>query len=166
MEDNVKKIYTAVYITSTLLFIIYLCFLLHITIFSDQVLRRFPDYTPQKKYNISILGMLKHGGPNYIFRNFFGNIILFMPFGFFLPIVSNPRFIKLSIRRFVLCCLFGILASITIENVQHYFAYRIYDIDDIILNSIGFVVGCAILYACFYFVVKRIPTLRRKLSND
>jgi glycopeptide antibiotics resistance protein len=45
--------------------------------------------------------------------------------------------------------LLGFLISLTIELVQHYVVFRIFDIDDIILNTVGTAVGY------FFFLVAR-----------
>ncbi|WP_386081715.1 VanZ family protein [Terrilactibacillus laevilacticus] len=66
--------------------------------------------------------------------NDFGNILLFVPFGFFLSI----RFPQLKLSRVVL---FGCLLSITIECIQLFMANRCTDIDDVILNTLGAFVG-------------------------
>ncbi|WP_053956431.1 VanZ family protein [Inediibacterium massiliense] len=69
------------------------------------------------------------------FNNIFGNMIVFMPFGFLLPFVINKgnslgQNIKISF-----------LVSSCIEVLQFIFRLGICDIDDIILNIIGSTIG-------------------------
>jgi len=66
--------------------------------------------------------------------NFFGNILMFMPFGAFLVLFSN-RCGKLRITA-----LTGSVISVAIEVLQ-LFTLRGTDIDDVILNTIGTCLG-------------------------
>lgn len=63
------------------------------------------------------------------------NILLFVPVGFLLPILWKP-FMK---KRVTL--LFGFLLSLSIETIQ-LFNYRITDIDDLLMNTLGATIGC------------------------
>jgi len=85
--------------------------------------------------------------------NFWGNIILFIPFGVLLILLSN-RCQKLSVTLFC-----GAGLSFLIEFLQ-LFSTRGADIDDIILNTLGTL--------CGYFIGKRIlnrvPSLRKKVG--
>lgn len=71
---------------------------------------------------------------NLIINNI-GNVVLFIPFGFMLPI----RFQCLD--NITKVCIISVLFSMTIECIQLYMPYRWTDIDDVILNSIGAGVG-------------------------
>lgn len=78
----------------------------------------------------------------YFFNNIIGNIIFFMPFGFLLPIVyGKGKTIKDSF-------FYILIFSFTIEAVQHFFNLGVFDIDDIILNVIGGVLGCLVYKLC------------------
>ncbi|WP_066506373.1 VanZ family protein [Abyssisolibacter fermentans] len=83
------------------------------------------------------------------FFNIFGNIIAFMPLGFFLPLI----FKRLSKFRYTL--IIGVVSSLLIEILQIVFAVGCFDIDDIILNSTGIILGYMI-YIVFrkYFLCK------------
>ena len=73
------------------------------------------------------------------FQNIIGNIILFLPLGMFLPWLSNKY---RSIRKVVI---FSCFCSMSIELTQlisrHFEIYRTVDIDDVILNTSGAMVG-------------------------
>ncbi len=62
-----------------------------------------------------------------------GNIMLFIPFGFLSSYLLKNR--KLGVVTIL-----TIIASLTIEVVQYYIG-RVFDIDDIILNLVGGIVG-------------------------
>lgn len=75
----------------------------------------------------------------YALENIIGNILLFIPLGMLLPYLF-PAFN--SIRKLILICL---LSSLTIELTQfilrQFGTYRTVDIDDIILNTTGGILG-------------------------
>ncbi|MDU5378282.1 VanZ family protein [Peptoniphilus lacydonensis] len=65
-------------------------------------------------------------------ENIFGNILLFLPMGIYLNVITNRNRVSLTII---------ILISILVEIIQYLFKFGILDIDDIILNSIGGFIG-------------------------
>ena len=78
--------------------------------------------------------------------------MMFMPFGFFVPLLwdrSNGKVILL-----------GCLASVFIEVCQ-LFLYRSTDIDDVILNVIGVVLGLLIFHLLRRITKDRILKLRK-----
>lgn len=81
--------------------------------------------------------------------NMLGNLVLFFPVGFLLPLVSE-RFKKLKPALAV-----GAFISLMIEIIQ-YFIGRSADVDDVILNILGFFCG----YAALKIFVKKLMPLR------
>ena len=69
--------------------------------------------------------------------NFFGNVLLFMPIGFF-EVLLHPGFSRKKQIGFTAAT--AALLSLFIEFAQ-LFNYRVSDVDDIILNTIGAVLG-------------------------
>lgn len=98
------------------------------------------------------------------FKQILGNILLFIPLGFFLPLVFN----KLNNLKQISIVI--ILSSLSIEVIQLLmsiylqFPYRYCDIDDLILNSIGGILGFFILYytRSTLNTVLKIPPLKIK----
>lgn len=77
----------------------------------------------------------------------FGNIILFSPMAFFLyNKIKNPNFIK--------CFIVFIMIVFMIETSQYIFKIGIFDINDMILNTIGFILGYITLMISKLFQVK------------
>lgn len=80
--------------------------------------------------------------PRIAFLNLAGNVVLFIPFGALLPLLSS------TFRRFWATVLAGMLASVAIEALQwNGFAgggARSADIDDVILNTVGTALGYAV----------------------
>lgn len=71
--------------------------------------------------------------------NIFGNIIPFMPFGFFLPLAFG----KMNKFRFVFIC--GLSFVLFAEIFQFFTRLGSFDIDDIFLNMIGIISGYLIM---------------------
>lgn len=91
----------------------------------------------------------RHGGTwwvhsFYFFGNFFGNIVLFMPFALVMISVFNMTQVW---KMAVVAC----LVSLTIEVLQYCTARGVADIDDVILNTTGAVAG---FYLCRFFQKK------------
>lgn len=79
-----------------------------------------------------------------------GNILMFFPFPFCLKLVTN--YIK-----HIHIVIFGIAISLAIECVQFIFGIGVADIDDLILNTLGILVGLLFIkfikkygYECTY----------------
>jgi glycopeptide antibiotics resistance protein len=70
-------------------------------------------------------------------RNVVGNIILFVPFGFLISDFINSRAGKINI---FITSLLTLVTSTSIETIQMFIG-RSFDIDDIILNFIGSIIG-------------------------
>ena len=77
---------------------------------------------------------------NYFLINFLGNIIMFMPIGFFIPLLWN-----VSNKKVVII---GFCFSLFIEICQ-LFLTRGTDVDDLMLNTIGVILGL-LLYRLLY----------------
>ena len=69
--------------------------------------------------------------------NFFGNVLLFMPLGFFEVLLYPARSRKMQLA---LSAAAAALLSLFVETAQC-FNYRVPDVDDIILNILGSVLG-------------------------
>lgn len=85
------------------------------------------------------------------------NVLLFVPFGFFLPMLWKEF---RSIKRVALA---GIVATFFIE-ISQLFTGRATDIDDIITNSIGTLIGYLIVHFVTENFIKR--TLSDSKIND
>lgn len=81
------------------------------------------------------------------FTNLFGNVLAFMPFGFLLPIVfKKPR--NIWSITFV-----SFLFSLFVETMQLTFHVGGFDVDDILLNTIGGFFGY-LIYKLIYKLFK------------
>jgi glycopeptide antibiotics resistance protein len=69
------------------------------------------------------------------FVNIIGNIILFIPFG----LIGSSMKYKSNTNKRLIC--FAMAFSFTLEAIQLIFAFGSFDVDDIILNSLGATIG-------------------------
>jgi len=76
---------------------------------------------------------------NTWFYNTIGNILLFIPLGILLPLVFA------NIKRFIQIFFLLFMGSFTIEILQYVTLLGVFDIDDIILNILGGILGYLIL---------------------
>ncbi len=83
------------------------------------------------------------------FRNVVGNLIMFMPYGFFVS-----YFLRLDKKKTIF--IMSLLVSVTIEVTQLIIG-RVFDVDDIMLNVCGGILG--------YFVYRFIHHFKNKLPN-
>ncbi len=71
----------------------------------------------------------------------FGNVLVFMPFGFALPFAWRRA------RRARVTIVVGALLSLAIELTQLFVPTHTSDVDDLILNTLGTALGFAVFYA-------------------
>lgn len=129
-----------------LLAVIYILCLFHVVTFQD-INYGESNFVPFKEiFRYSI-------GSNKFIKNVLGNIILFIPFGFLSSYLLKNR--KLGVITIL-----TIIASGTIETVQYYIG-RVFDIDDIILNLLGGIIGFLI-----YIGIDAIRNKVKVLKND
>lgn len=67
--------------------------------------------------------------------NLFGNVIMFMPYGF-----CTPRLFE-RFRRFGMFVLLSLGILLSVETIQVLTLRGSFDIDDIILNMLGAIIG-------------------------
>lgn len=84
--------------------------------------------------------------------NVIGNILIFLPFGYF---VSS--YIKATKVSHIL--IVTTITSLVVEAVQHYIG-RSFDIDDVLLNVVGAIIGF-LLYIGFTAIKKHLPKFFR-----
>jgi len=71
--------------------------------------------------------------------NLLGNVVAFLPFGYFLPSLSKKN------RNFIYVTLLSFEFSLMIECIQLFSKVGSFDVDDLILNTLGGSLG----YLCF-----------------
>lgn len=84
-------------------------------------------------------------GSPLFYKNILGNMVMFMPFGLAIPFI-------LKVRKTRVIILLSFLTSITIEVTQLAIG-RVFDVDDVLLNLIGALLGY-LIYMIFYKIFK------------
>ena len=92
-------------------------------------------------------------GTTGFYKQVFGNILLFIPLGYFLTKYCR-------IKRFGGIFLTSLLSSLSIEVVQHFIG-RSFDIDDVILNVTGGIIGF-IIYKVLIAIKNKLPKILNK----
>ena len=127
-------------------------------LFVTYILILFQLVTYEQDYNGVNLMPLKEilrydfGTPGFM-RQVVGNIVLFIPIGFFITYYA-------SIKNIGSAFLATLASSLVIETVQ-YFIGRSFDVDDIILNVIGGVLGF-LIFVALDAVKKHLPSFFQK----
>lgn len=130
-----------------LLFIIYILLLYYLLLSTENAASgvNFIPFKEMTRYNI---------GSKAFFYNVVGNIVLFIPFGYF---VSD----YLKCKKIHHILIPSILISLTAEAIQYKIG-RAFDIDDIILNVVGAILG----FMCYISIRAVKNHLPRFLQNN
>lgn len=124
-------------------FVIYIMCLFQVVTFQDDTAWASNNFIPFReilRYNI---------GSRLFFKNVLGNMIMFLPYGFFASYLLHNKKLSLSL-------ILTIIASVSIETVQMMIG-RVFDVDDILLNICGGCLG--------FFVYYSLDTIRDKLPR-
>ena len=117
-----------------LLFLVYILCLFQVVTFEDQTIyvtgNNLVPFKEIMRYQI---------GSRLFIKNVIGNIVLFIPYGIFASLYA-----KLDKPWQALCLIF--FASVTVETTQLLIG-RVFDIDDILLNCIGGILGYGVYRA-------------------
>ena len=138
------------------LFIAYLTLLVYFMFFAESFGRN-PDLR-EYSYNLELFKEIrrfykyrKQLGMEAFLLNIVGNVVGFMPCGFFLPIISRRS------KKFYNTFLFSFCLSLCIETTQLVFRVGSFDVDDLFLNTLGGVLGF-----CTHRMVQKVRIRRRK----
>lgn len=129
-------------------FIIYILCLFQVVTFQDNVSWSTNNFIPFRemfRYNI---------GSRLFVKNVLGNMLLFLPYGFFVSYY-------LINRKPMLTLVLTIIASFSIELVQLSIG-RVFDIDDILLNLLGGYLG----YLLYYWLSNLYEKIPRVFKNE
>lgn len=133
-----------------LIFILYILVLLYILLLKGNIADSPQDFTVASQgifrlpsnYNLTpfktimiFVNDVRATNSLYSYLNLFGNIVLLIPFGFFVPLLTKRK------KTFLLTFLTGTLFILLIEFVQLITIWGIFDIDDYLLNILGVLIG-------------------------
>lgn len=128
------------------LFVLYIVFLVYFLFLAEWYGRT--GTVEEYRYNLELFKEIRRFityreqlGMFAVFANLFGNILIFVPYGFFISMAALRRgFFK------TLFCSFGL--SLCVEIVQLFTRVGSFDVDDILLNTIGGVLGYILFVIC------------------
>jgi len=139
-------------------FIVYISVLVYFLFFADMLGRT--TGATNYRYNLILFKEIRrfivysgHLGASSVFTNLIGNVVAFIPFGIFLPILTNNR---LKIFRVTI---FTFALTLSIELIQLMSRVGIFDVDDMILNTLGGIIGYLL-----FFVWKSIKERKKPKS--
>ena len=128
------------------LFVLYIGFLIYFLFLSDWYGRE--GVMDEYRYNLELFKEINRFityreelGVFAVFSNLFGNILIFMPFGFFISMASSSR-------GFFKTLFYSLLLSLGVEVMQLITRVGSLDVDDIFLNTLGGVLGYIIFVIC------------------
>ena len=133
-------------ILGKILFVLYIIFIIYFLIFSDWYGRT--GEMQEYHYNLVLFKEIKRFweyrdqvGMFAMFTNLFGNVIIFMPCGFFMPMASKYRSLFSTVFYS-----FGL--SLCVETFQLVPKVGSFDVDDLLLNTIGGLAGYILFIIC------------------
>ena len=134
------------YIHCFILFVLYIGFLIYFLFLSDWYGRE--GVMDEYRYNLVLFKEIRRFivyreqlGAFAVFSNLFGNILIFMPFGFFISMASrSSSFFKALFNSVGL--------SLCVEVLQLVTRVGSFDVDDILLNTIGGILGYIVFVIC------------------
>lgn len=136
-------------IVAILAFLAYLLLLAYLLFFSSMYGR---TEEMGYRYNLQPFLEIRRGieyidtvGYRYVLVNIAGNIVAFMPFGFLLPLITKQ---KMHLGKVFV---YSLLLTLCAETLQLLSRTGAFDVDDLILNTIGGILG----YGCFRLLTGR-----------
>lgn len=129
-----------------ILFIIWCCFIIRMTLLGRPITTR--------RYEFNMFWAFKELMANHpeAYEDiglYIKNVLLFIPFGFFLKSISYWNYKKVAVA--------GFITSLGIEITQYCFAIGLAEIDDLTGNTLGTALGC-LMFAS-------IKTIRGRFKN-
>ena len=133
-------------ILGKILFVLYIIFIIYFLIFSDWYGRT--GEMQEYHYNLVLFKEIKRFweyrdqvGMFAMFTNLFGNVIIFMQFGLFMPMASQYR-------SFFSPVFYSFGLSLCVETFQLVTKVGSFDVDDLLLNTIGGLAGYILFIIC------------------
>lgn len=130
-----------------ILFVLYIGFVIYFLLFSDFYGRSL-EGMEEYHYNLELLKEIKRFwyykeqlGWYAVFTNLLGNVLIFVPFGFFMPMASKYR-------SFLATVFYSFVLSFCVETFQLITKIGSFDVDDLVLNTVGGAVGYIVFMIC------------------
>ncbi len=143
MSGYQRKAYRAF---GKILFVIYIVFIFYFLLISEVYGRT--GEAGERHYNLVLFREIRRFwtyreqlGAFATLANLLGNILVFVPFGFLMAMASKYRsFLNTIFYSFVL--------SLVVEVTQLFLCVGSFDVDDLLLNTVGGLLGYLVFLAC------------------
>ncbi len=129
-----------------ILFVLYIIFVFYFLLISEIYGRI--DKMQEYHYNLVLFREIKRFwnyreqlGMFATATNLLGNVLIFLPFGFFMAMASRYR-------SFLSTLIYSFALSLTIELSQLFMKVGCFDVDDLLLNTIGGILGFITFLIC------------------
>ena len=133
-------------ILGKVMFVLYIAFLVYFLCFAEWYGRTEPS--EGYRYNLvlfkEIMRFIEYReelGVFAVFANLFGNILIFVPYGFFISMASTSR-------GFFQTLFYSFALSLGVEIFQLFARVGSFDVDDLLLNTLGGVLGYILFLIC------------------
>lgn len=147
MKDETKR---RIRQTGVILFVIYVLLLIYFLFFSEAY-GRVAEAEREYRYNLVPFVEIRRFwvyreqlGLFALFTNIFGNVLGFVPLGCILPVICRKW------RNGFLIILSGFGLSLCVETIQLITKVGCFDVDDMILNTLGAALGYLVFAVCDY----------------
>lgn len=131
------------------LFAVYILALCYFMFFAEMFGRT--EIGKEYHYNLVLFREIKRFwayrevlGKMAVWTNLVGNVVGFSPYGFYLPVFFQ------KVQNWRAVTLLSFLLSLSIETIQLVFKVGSFDVDDLLLNTLGGLLGYLI-----YWIVKK-----------
>lgn len=147
MKDSTKRKIKHI---GVMLFLLYVLLLVYFLFFFEEYGRVAAE---ERVYRYNLIPFLEicrfwiyreQLGVLAVFSNIFGNVIGFIPYGFILPVIAH------KCRSGFFIILSGFSLSLVVEVVQLVTKVGCFDVDDLILNTLGAAIGYGMFAVCNY----------------
>ena len=135
----------------TIFFVLYVLILVYLLFFSEGY-GRVAQAEREYRYNLVPFVEIRRFwtyreqlGMFALFTNIFGNVMGFVPYGFVLPVIAR------RMRNGFFIILSGFCISLSVEVIQLITKVGCFDVDDMILNTLGAALGYGIYAVCEIF---------------
>ena len=142
------------------LFILYVEFLIYFLFLAEWYGRT--EISEGYRYNLELFKEIRRFityreqlGMFVVAANLLGNILIFVPYGFFVSMAGRRR-------GFFKTFFFSMFLSLAVETVQLITRVGSFDVDDILLNTVGGVLGYIVFVLCNGVRRKHNDRIRKK----
>ncbi len=158
MKKTIRK---RIGLISWIILIIYVLVIIYFVLFSDR-LGRADGYSTYR-YNLVLFDEIRrfvtyreYVSTGAFILNIFGNLVVFFPVGFLIPILRTK---KTGVIRIMI---YSFLFSLFIESVQLVAKVGVFDVDDLFMNTLGGVIG----WICYFISINIFQKTFYKKKHD